>query len=64
MKFLVHYGYYECEGIKIFNSEKQVKKFLTTEQNDASNKANFGFEVYKVKSIEKIKIDLNKTKNN
>jgi len=34
MKFIVHYGYYECDGLKIFNSLKNAKSFLAKEEQE------------------------------
>ena len=55
MKYLVHYGYHECDGIKIFNSKNQVTQFLKQERSHYKQpKWGWFFDVYEVKSINKI----------
>lgn len=53
MKYIVHYGYYECDGIKIFDSLEEAKSFLTKEQAERSLSSRGWFhDIYEANKFE------------
>lgn len=57
MKYLVHHGYYECNGLEIFNTEAQVRKFINRKRKKQRNPLGWFFHVYRVNDIERIKLE-------
>ncbi len=55
MKYIVHYGYFECDGLKILNSRKAVRNFIEEESKGKSKYSTF-FRVYEVKDIKRIEL--------
>ena len=56
MEYIVHYGYFECDGLKFLNSRKEVKDFIDKESKDRPKHATF-FRVYEVDRIERIALE-------
>lgn len=55
MKYIVHYGYFECDGMKILDSKKAVRN-LIKEESKGRSKSGLYFEIYEVNSIKKLKL--------
>lgn len=55
MKYLVHYGYIECDGLEFFNSKEEVDLFLSKETSRFKEiNYRFWFRVYEVGSVNDI----------
>lgn len=54
MKYIVHYGYYECDGLKIFDSLEKAKSFLDKEKRDRFVVSDWGwfYNIYEASSFE------------
>lgn len=58
MKFLVHYGLYECEGFKYFVSEEAARKFISKRETKLQRQRvlcdsmGWWWEIFKVESVE------------
>lgn len=55
MKYIVHYGYYECEGFKIFPTKKKVKQFIHKQtMKHLSTREGLFFEVFECSDIKQV----------
>jgi hypothetical protein len=56
MEYIVHFGYFECDGLKFLDTREEVKDFIENETKGKTRGATF-FRVYEVESVKRIALD-------
>ena len=56
MEYVVHFGYFECDGLKFLDTREEVKSFIEEESKDRPPGATF-FRVYEFDKVERIALE-------